>query len=249
MATKIYLLNADYDRHIQEDIRDLITGEDDNLLREAELAAIEEMISYLNAQFDVSLLFPASRPYNALHLYHPGDYVDSSGIFYRAMLPTNDNADPNRGKTPVTYKTTDGKHGSDIYWSAYTFPNIKTYDAAEAVAAGDYRVSASDVIWKALQTSTGQSQAENAYWTLEDPRNPKLVEMCVKLALYKVHARISPDTIPTLRKEDHDFAIDWLDKAASGKISPLLPRLDTEYDVNKNTVLYGGDTKKRPYTF
>ncbi|MEQ9023398.1 MAG: hypothetical protein RLN82_11700, partial [Pseudomonadales bacterium] len=194
MASKIFVLDTDYQQIIQTEIKDEIANS--AILRECEESAIIEMMSYLNARFDISNLFPAITKWNSRMLYQPSDYVDYNGTFVRALLPPDANAVDNRNKTPSGDNLSDdGEVGSGFYWTDYTFPNIKDYDADETltaamIAAGAYRVS-NNIFWKAL-TTVNDTPAEGANWTEDDPRNAKLVEICCKLALYKAHARISP---------------------------------------------------------
>ena len=249
MATKIFIIDNDYQRMIQDEILTEIIGS--ATLRECEEAAIEEMVSYLNARYDISNLFPATQKWNARMLYQPGDYQDYNGTFVRALKPTDTEPDSNRGQAPTgAALSTDGKVGEGIFWTDYCFPNIKDYDNAETlttelVAAGVYR-GRNNQFWKAKTTVNG-TPAEGADWTEEDPRNQLLVELCCKLALYKAHARISPNQIPELRVQEHDMSIDWLKEAAAGKVAPQLPVLD-EDDENKEIVQFGGLTRKY-YTF
>lgn len=253
MASKLFILDKDYQRIIQSEIRDEVA--DASILRESEDAAIEQMISYLNARFDVSNLFPPTNQWNSRMFYQPGDYVDYYGTFVRAMQPTNDDATINRDKAPTGANlSTDGNVGEDVYWSDYCFPNIRDYDNTEAVTAGAYRVE-NDIFYKCVVDSTGNPPSTNLYdadaltgfWIVDDPRNPLLVEICCKLALYKVHARISPDQIPELRVQEYDMAIEWLKETASGDAAPMLAKPPKEED-DKSSVQYGGLPRK-DYTF
>lgn len=75
-------------------------------------------------------------------------------------------------------------------------------------------------------------------------RNASIVMYLVDIALYHLHARISPDNIPTLREERYKNAKDWLEKVADGFIKPLLPVKDVE---NSTPLRYGSGDKQESY--
>lgn len=53
--------------------------------------------------------------------------------------------------------------------------------------------------------------------------NSLIVMYLTDIILYHLHSRISPDNIPELRVNRYTNARDWLEKAADGFTSPLLP--------------------------
>jgi phage gp36-like protein len=55
-----------------------------------------------------------------------------------------------------------------------------------------------------------------------------LMQKMVDIALFHLHARVTPNNIPDLREKRYNNAIEWLDKVASGFIAPLLPIKTTE---------------------
>lgn len=73
-------------------------------------------------------------------------------------------------------------------------------------------------------------------------RNALIVMYTVDLALYFLHAKASPDNIPTLRKDRYTDAQEWLDKVADGFISPLLPNKAAD---EKIPLRYGSSTEKQ----
>lgn len=58
-----------------------------------------------------------------------------------------------------------------------------------------------------------------------DDRNPLLVMYLMDMALYHLHTRITPRNIPEVRGIRYENAINWLNKVASGKLTPQLTRL------------------------
>ena len=77
-----------------------------------------------------------------------------------------------------------------------------------------------------------------------DGRNASIVMYLTDIVLYHLHARISPDNIPTLRDERYKNAKDWLEKVADGFIKPLLPVKDV---TNSTPLRYGSGTKQESY--
>ena len=97
------------------------------------------------------------------------------------------------------------------------------------------------------------------YWTPGDNRDQKLLETCIKIALYHAHIRISPRNIPEMRvtnymgeKDDRILAngriiyptysaLGWLQAAAAGiDIVPELPLIQPTQGAR---VRYGGNQK------
>lgn len=77
-------------------------------------------------------------------------------------------------------------------------------------------------------------------------RNGLIVMYLCDIVLYHLHARISPDNIPELRKERYTNAKEWLEKAADGFISPLLPK---KQDDDKIPLRYGSSIPKQNHYY
>lgn len=56
-------------------------------------------------------------------------------------------------------------------------------------------------------------------------RHPLLKMYMTDMALYHLHSRISPRSIPQLRFERYERAIKWLKMVAAGELTPDLPLL------------------------
>lgn len=74
-------------------------------------------------------------------------------------------------------------------------------------------------------------------------RNPIIVQFMVDITLYLLHKRINPNQIPTLRMDEYDEAIKWLEMVSKGKLSPDLPELPND-EGNSGVVSYGSNTKR-----
>jgi hypothetical protein len=78
-------------------------------------------------------------------------------------------------------------------------------------------------------------------------RIPIIKSTLLDLAIYEVHARISPKNIPTLRENRQKKALEWLEKTASGYIAPLLPIKDDT--ATPSTPLRYGSTNTKTQNF
>lgn len=78
-----------------------------------------------------------------------------------------------------------------------------------------------------------------------DPRNSNIKKHMVRLALYELHKRISPNNVSSSRVADYEASLMWLRDANRCKINPQIPRkLDAE---NKPVTEYAIATYMRDY--
>ncbi len=86
---------------------------------------------------------------------------------------------------------------------------IGLLDKAEALAAEEMKA------YVAVRYDTGALFAA--------PFREPLKSLLIDIMLWHLHANISPDHIPELRKERYDAAMRWLEKLAGGEINPDFP--------------------------
>lgn len=92
---------------------------------------------------------------------------------------------------------------------------------------------------------TADELKEGYNYRLHDPRNPNIKKHLVRLALYELHKRISPNNISSSRVADYESSILWLRDANRCKINPQIPRkLD---ESNKPVAEYAIATFMRDY--
>lgn len=72
-------------------------------------------------------------------------------------------------------------------------------------------------------------------------KNSLIVMYLTDIILYHLHSRIAPDNIPELRVNRYTNARDWLEKAADGFTSPLLPAKAAD----KNIPLRSGNSSPK----
>jgi hypothetical protein len=103
------------------------------------------------------------------------------------------------------------------------------------------------------------TEISDAKWTLGDNRDQKLLQICIDIALYHAHSRISPKNIPDLRairyigdpgdrvlvynspiKYPAYSALGWLQCAAKGELTPELPMIQPKQG---RRIRFGGNQK------
>lgn len=78
----------------------------------------------------------------------------------------------------------------------------------------------------------------------ETDRNPLLKLYMIDLALYHLHTRIAPRSVPETRGIRYEHAIRWLEKVRDGKMSPNLKALrDADNEEVNSMSRHGGNPK------
>ena len=77
-------------------------------------------------------------------------------------------------------------------------------------------------------------------------KNSLIVMYLCDIVLCHLHARISPDNIPELRQKRYENAKEWLQNAADGFISPLLPHQKNKDNI---PIRYGNSLKKQKHYY
>lgn len=108
----------------------------------------------------------------------------------------------------------------------------------------------------AATTTTGILPSNTTYWAPGDNRDQQLVQHCIDICLYHLHARINPRNIPELRMVRYDGngpdqkggAIGWLKNVAAGKINANIPQRYEFGTVPGVSIAYGNSTNLRNQT-
>jgi phage gp36-like protein len=85
----MFLIKKDYQIQIQLDHLNQIMDSDDSVLHEGELAAIEEMQSYLRSRYKVEEIFFPVLEYSSGNTYTSGSTVHSSDLLYTSLVDNN----------------------------------------------------------------------------------------------------------------------------------------------------------------
>lgn len=76
------------------------------------------------------------------------------------------------------------------------------------------------------KSGTTTSLPSTSIWERSDLRYKNIVDWMVTISIYKLHERLSPDNIPTHRKQSYDETIAFLNGIQSGKLSPDFPEVE-----------------------
>lgn len=119
----------------------------------------------------------------------------------------------------------------------------KRYDLTELFETySDYKTGVQygtgDTVWYSEDTestytsylytpkSTTTSLPSTANWERYDPRYTSIVDWMVTIAIYKLHERISPDNIPSHRKDAYEEVMMILKAIQNGRLSPAFPEIE-----------------------
>jgi hypothetical protein len=240
-----YLIQSDYNKQIQADNLNQVIGSDLSVLSSAELAAQEEITSYLIQKYDLTKEFTDTKPWSNAVAYKAGDRVSDSNILYFGAYPK-----------PIFDYTLIYAKGDQVFYKDKTYtaqlptviPSHETqlqYDLS-SVPRGT-SVFPDDPILGAQYWGTGTSYTitagtvlTDAKWTKGDNRSQQMVQYMVDIALFHVHSRISPRNIPEIRFERYTRAISWLKSAGKGDITANLPVKQVH---TGGRIRYGGQVK------
>jgi hypothetical protein len=249
-----YLIQTDYNKQIQTDNLNQIIGSDQSVLSSAELAAQEEVTSYLTQKYDLSQEFKDLFPWDATKAYKATDRVSDKGIIYYASYP----------QPPFNYLSL-YKKNDQAFWKDKTYACLVN----TPVLSHETLIQQSQINQQALNTqlglnvinvfpddpvngaqnwgagvaysvSAGTALSDSTKWTKADNRSQQMVMVMIDIVLYHVHSRISPRNIPELRVKRYDEAIAWLKKAGKGDITANLPIRQVK---TGNRIRYGGNPK------
>ena len=211
--------------------------------------------------YKCSTVITIREPFNIAHWTLIGDQYSiyyalaPNDIFdYQKIYTTGDEVFWNDKKYTCRIKTAILDHEAQLQINQSAqpqivniFPDDQVYGVQYWGTGTTYSVPANTLI------------SNTVYWTPGDNRDQKLLETCIKIALYHAHIRISPRNIPEMRvtnymgeKDDRILAngrviyptysaLGWLQAAAAGiDIVPELPLIQPTQGAR---VRYGGNQK------
>lgn len=118
------------------------------------------------------------------------------------------------------------------------FISINAYSNSATYSEGDY-VHSNWEIYKAKVDSPG-ALTNNDDWEKGDPRNQRLVEVIVDIAVYNMHSRLTPSNIPQIRIERYESATSWCEMVLKNQLNPGLPKLTAN---ESGIYLFGSNDK------
>lgn len=127
--------------------------------------------------------------------------------------------------------------GDEIYYKD------KTYTAAvpSVNVAPDSRYGVN--YWgsgTAYSVLAGTLPTDSTKWAAGDNRNNYLLQLYINIVVYQMFMKVAPKNIPEPRKQQYEMAIDWLEQAASGKVTADLPLIVPEQG---SSIRWGSEPK------
>jgi len=199
----------------------------------------------IGEQYTTYFALTPQKHFNYKAVYYVGDIV-----FYKDKIYTC------KQKTPIL----DHQALLNIAQAGTSnIANIFPDDTAKGVQFWGVGVPYSVAPITENNTTTYIDITDTTYWTRGDNRDQKLLQICIDIALYHAHSRISPRNIPELRVTrymgyDHDreirgqrvlyptySALGWLQAAVIGNdITPSMPVIQPD---SGGRIRYGGNVK------
>ena len=171
----------------------------------------------LGNQYDLWNVASPFLRYSYKTNYQKGDVVFYKNNLYKCLV-TNTNIMP-----------TDLNVGA-YYWGVavpYSFSGVEPYNVASDFSnysgSTNYtvgtKVNYNGVVYNCVKANHGILPTYDCEtwqpitWSNSDNRSIQLVAFLVDIVLYKIHMRIAPNNIPQLRKDNYNYAIQWLMEA------------------------------------
>lgn len=100
------------------------------------------------------------------------------------------------------------------------------YDPAQAYVAGQ-RIFSTDygLFWARVEVPAGILPEDGPYWAAGDNRLPELVDVVLRLTLFRLAQRLALSTVPAAVEAGAVQARAWLQAQSAGTVPALLPRL------------------------
>lgn len=258
-----FLRASDYSKLIQSDKLDIVISEDESIKLDAELAALEEVKSYLRHRYKEELVFAPLQSYDDNSLYYWGDriYLTAAAFNPVTTYVTGDKV----LQAGSVYQSTAGSAAHSFNIAEWTLlgseghyqMEVELWDDETAYVADElvkYETKTVRKYYKSLTSNTNVNPyndngdnweetvgitGENpttAYWTAGDSRNKLVVMHLIDIVLYHLHSRINPRNIPEFRIQRRDDAISYLKMIARGQVSIDLDLITPEQG---NNISYG----------
>lgn len=194
------------------------------------------------ALYYVKTPYPA---YNSKTYYSLGDFIFYNGKIYKCAI-NNVGLMPNDVVNGVTYWGT-GSAYSFTGVEVYNIPsNFASYSSVTAYSIGD-KVNYGGQIYNCVVANTGivpsySTSWQPITWINGDNRSQQLIGVMLDLCLSKIHILIAPNNVPQVRKDNADYAIEWL-RSAGGRedaITADIPLLQPNVGLR---IRYGSNVK------
>lgn len=230
-----FIRRKDYLTQIRTEILDLITESNDDVLDAAEMAALNELISYLAGRYDTDVMFAVVHDWSKADAYITGDRVQliSDTVWNDSDTFTNGTYIANADSTKI-YRVKNSPAAGTVITDASKFDLIGDF--------GQLYFATVDVV----AASTEIDDVD--FWKSGDTRNALALRYLVDIILYEIHCRINPRNIPEHRIQRRDDAVKWL-KAVSdprNNVNPNFPEKDFG-DKSGTDITWNSNEKQSHY--
>lgn len=232
-----FIIRSDYQSQIRTEILSVITGGDESVLEAAELAAIDELKSYINDRYDVAVMLSPVYDWAIGDTYKADD---------RVILPI----------PPFKWNKDDVFANGSIVCNEITagspiavVQNSPAANTAFNNATYFVRIGAIGELYSAKKDVTAQTLInDQTFWLKGDSRSALALRYLVDIIIYEIHCRINPRNIPEHRINRRDDAVKFL-KAAGDPRSNVNPNWpERKFEDNKGTdITFGGRPKLTHY--
>lgn len=231
-----FIFLSDYQTQIRTEILNVITENDLSIIERAENAAVDEISSYLAAQYDVEKMFAPVYDWAKSDSFKKNDRVRLAPTLVWSVSATFTNGQylSNANKTNV-YRVV----GNPVVGTAIT--NETFFEVIGAF--GSYFYALSDI-----PAATNEIDDESV-WFPGDSRSELLLRYVIDVIIYEIHCRINPRNIPEFRIQRRDDAIKFL-KLCSDPRNNIQPNFPLKtFEENKGTDVIWNSNPKQTHHF
>lgn len=224
-----FLVKYDFQTLIDEDNLDEITASNDRLVFDAIDSAVEKAAGYIRHRYDFDQVFKKVQAYSLTGTYAVGNRVFWSPTAYDSAS---------------TYLT-----GDIVSTGGYIYQANEDIGTPEAFTPAKWtQLAENNTFYICIQiTTAGILPTNTSYFTAGDNRNPLVKDIVVDITLYNIHSKISPRSIPDVRRtrydgfgnlKEGDSAISTLREIQKGTITLDLPVISPTVQ-NTERIAYG----------
>ena len=211
----------------------VITQSTDSNIGKALMSAIGKADSGLSARYNVSKIFKATSPFSISGTFAEGDIVTLNETAYVAE---------------TTYGLAAYVEYKGIVYKSLQAPNKgKTPDTNPTWWS---KIHYDDSLYICILAANAKDVNNLTYWK-PATAHQVIRDAVIDLAIYSLHAATQPRNIPTIRVDNKNDALDFLESIRDGK-----GKLSGSYDLTLNTdtnegqtINYGGNIKRSQHIY
>jgi len=200
----------------------------------------------VGSQYDLfNVVSPYTR-YSFKTTYVVGDFVVYKNKLYKCLvsniniMPTDANLGFKYWSLGVNYSVT-GVEPYNVVSDFSSWNNSTTYSVGSLVSYNGivYYCNGSNINHSPLGNITYWLPVT---WKHSDNRSIQLVAFLIDMVIYKINMRIAPNNIPQLRKDNYNYAKEWLIEAG-GQNNAITANIPLLQPKQGGRIRHGGNTK------